>query len=218
MYQRFGKRTFDLLISLFALMILSPVMLVLAAWIIIDSRGPVIFCQKRFARNGELFNIYKFRTMRCDTPSDVPTHLLPNPDNWITSSGKFLRFTSLDELPQLFNILRGEMAIIGPRPALYNQYDLMELRHSNGSDLIRPGLSGWAQIHGRDEISIEEKAGLDGYYASHITLKMDICCILSTFGVISSKKGFREGMDTSLSLNRESYEGESVVQEMGTYE
>ena len=162
------KRLIDIILSTLGLIILSPVFLVLIIAIKIDSPGPVLFKQKRVGIHKSHFNILKFRTMRIDTPKDTPTHLLENPDQWITKVGKFLRRTSLDELPQIINIFKGEMSIIGPRPALWNQYDLIEERDKYGANDVPVGLTGWAQINGRDELEIDVKAKLDGEYAEKI--------------------------------------------------
>lgn len=192
MYKHF-KRLIDILISLVSLIILSPLFLIIAIWIKLNSNGPVFFKQQRVGKNKELFKIYKFRSMRIDTPSDMPTHLLNDPKAFITTSGKFLRKTSLDELPQLINILKGEMAIIGPRPALWNQYDLIEERDKYGANDVRPGLSGWAQINGRDELEIPVKARLDGDYVNNISLYFDIKCIIGTISSVLHSDGVVEG-------------------------
>lgn len=194
MYENGIKRMIDFVLALCALIVLSPVFLILACWIRLDSPGPVFFKQKRCAKGDQYFDILKFRTMRTDTPKDMPTHLLQNPEQFITRSGRFLRRTSLDELPQIINILKGEMAIIGPRPALWNQDDLMELRKANGSATVRPGLSGWAQIHGRDELPLEVKASLDGEYAQKIGLGMDLKCFFGTFLPVLRQSGIHEGV------------------------
>jgi len=187
------KRVFDLFISLLLLIILSPVILVIILAIKITSRGPVIFKQKRIGKNKREFNIYKFRTMRIDTPKDVPTHLLENPDSYITAVGKFLRKTSLDELPQLFNMIKGEMSFVGPRPALYNQYDLISLRDEFGVNNVRPGLTGWAQVNGRDELEIPVKVEYDRHYVENMSFWFDIKIMFMTaFNVILSK-GVVEG-------------------------
>ena len=162
MYKCFGKRLIDIVLSVLGIIILSPVLLILAIAIKVDSPGPVLFKQKRVGIHKTHFNILKFRTMRIDTPKDIPTHLLEDPDQWITKLGAFLRKTSLDELPQLFNILVGHMSTIGPRPALWNQYDLLEERDKYGANDVMPGLTGWAQVNGRDELPIDVKAKLDG--------------------------------------------------------
>src|SRR5699024_6324758 len=190
---KFLKRPLDFLISLIALVILSPIFLIIAVWIKLNSKGPVFFRQKRVGKNKELFEIYKFRSMRTDTPSDMPTHLLNDPDAFITSSGKFLRKTSLDELPQLINIIKGDMAIIGPRPALWNQYDLIEERDKYGVNDVRPGLTGWAQINGRDELEIPVKAKLDGDYVQNISFFFDLKCFFGTISSVLRSDGVVEG-------------------------
>lgn len=187
------KRVLDFLISLIALIVLSPLFLIIAIWIKINSKGPVFFKQKRVGKNKKLFKIYKFRSMRSDTPSDMPTHLLNDPEAFITASGKFLRKTSLDELPQLINIVKGEMAIIGPRPALWNQYDLIEERDKYRANDVRPGLSGWAQINGRDELEIPVKAKLDGDYVNNISFMFDLKCIFGTISSVLRSDGVVEG-------------------------
>ena len=190
---KYLKRPLDFLISLIALVILSPIFLIIALWIKLNSKGPVFFRQKRVGKNKELFEIYKFRSMRIDTPSDMPTHMLNNPEAFITSSGKFLRKTSLDELPQLINIVAGEMAIIGPRPALWNQYDLIEERDKYKANDIRPGLTGWAQINGRDELEIPVKAKLDGDYVERMSFVFDIKCFVGTIISVFKSDGVIEG-------------------------
>lgn len=198
MYERYIKRALDVLISLVSLIALSPLFLLIALLIKLDSRGPVIFRQKRYGRHRQLFEIYKFRTMRTDTPSDVPTNDLRGAGSYITPLGKVLRKTSLDEIPQLWNILKGDMALIGPRPALWNQYDLMELRDKYGASDIRPGLTGWAQVNGRDYLSrdLEKKARRDGEYASHITFWFDIKVFLLTLVKVVNRQGIVEGAQT----------------------
>ncbi|KAF3302244.1 sugar transferase [Carnobacterium sp. PL12RED10] len=192
MYKYF-KRILDFLISLVALIILSPIFLIIAIWIKTNSPGPVFFKQKRVGKNKELFEIYKFRSMRTDTPADMPTHLLNDPEAFITKSGHFLRKTSLDELPQLINIVKGEMAIIGPRPALWNQYDLIEERDKYGANDVRPGLTGWAQINGRDELEIPIKAKLDGDYIQNISFLFDLKCFFGTILSVLRSDGVVEG-------------------------
>ena len=193
MYRKYGKRILDILLSGIGLVLTAPVFLILAIWIKADSKGPVFFRQQRIGIRGTTFDIIKFRTMRSDTPADVPTHLLRDSDQWITNAGRFLRKTSLDELPQLVNILRGEMSIVGPRPALWNQYDLIALRDQNGASDVLPGLTGWAQVNGRDSISLQKKAALDGEYAEKLSFAMDIKCIWRTVSVVVTRKGYREG-------------------------
>lgn len=193
MYKKGLKRIVDFLLSLLGIIVLSPILLILVIAIKIDSKGPVIFTQKRVGKNKKLFNIYKFRTMKIDTPKEMPTHLLENPDFFITKVGKFLRKTSLDELPQLFNILKGDMAVIGPRPALWNQDDLIEERDKYGANDIRPGLTGWAQINGRDELEIDYKAQLDGYYVERESFSMDVKCFFGTITSVFKSDGVLEG-------------------------
>ncbi len=187
------KYVIDFVFSLVAVIILLPVFFVLAVLIWVDDPGPIIFRQKRVGEGKKYFQIYKFRTMKTSTPSDKPTHLLENPEQYITRVGRVLRKTSLDELPQLFNILKGELSVCGPRPALWNQYDLIEERDKYGANDIRPGLTGWAQINGRDELEIPQKARLDGYYVKHVSFKLDLKCFLGTFFVVVNGDGFVEG-------------------------
>lgn len=193
MYQKFVKRALDILVSFFGILILTPLMLVLAIAIKLDSPGPVLFVQKRVGIHKTYFPILKFRTMRKETPDDVPTHLLQVPEQWITRVGKFLRRTSLDELPQVFNIFIGQMSVVGPRPALWNQFDLIEERDRYGANEIIPGLTGWAQINGRDELEISVKARLDGEYVRNVSFGFDWKCIVGTFAAVFSKKGMVEG-------------------------
>ena len=193
MYKDGLKRGIDFLLSLAGIIVLSPILLILCIAIKIDSKGPVIFKQKRVGKNKTHFYIYKFRTMKVDTPQETPTHLLSNPDFFITRVGKFLRKTSLDELPQLFNILKGDMAVIGPRPALWNQYDLIEERDKYHANDIRPGLTGLAQISGRDELEIDYKARLDGQYTANITPWMDLKCFFGTIISVFKSEGVVEG-------------------------
>lgn len=187
------KRILAIIISGSAIVILSPILLLIALAIKLDSRGPVLFKQKRVGKNKKHFMIYKFRSMYVDAPSDMPTHLLKDPTAMITKVGAFLRKTSLDELPQLFNIFKGEMAIVGPRPALWNQYDLIEERDKYRANDIRPGLTGWAQINGRDELEIDEKSKLDGYYVENMGLLLDIKCFFGTFISVAKSEGVVEG-------------------------
>ena len=193
MYKHCLKRVIDFILSLLGLIILSPVLVIIAIAIKLDSKGPVFFKQKRVGIHKSFFNIYKFRTMYTDTPKDMPTHLLNNPDAFITEVGGFLRKTSLDELPQLINILKGEMAVIGPRPALYNQDDLIAERDKYGANDVRPGLTGLAQINGRDELEIDEKARLDGEYVKHLSFGMDVKCFFGTFSSVLKHEGVVEG-------------------------
>ena len=185
------KRFLDFLLSLAGLIILSPLFLALFICIRTGSKGRAIFSQKRIGRNHRHFFIYKFRTMRIDTPKDVPTHLLQNPDRYVTKAGKFLRRTSLDELPQLVNILRGEMSIVGPRPALWNQYDLVRLREDSGANKLRPGLTGWAQVNGRDDLPIPIKARFDGEYAEKMSLAFDWKIVMMTVKKVRNAEGIK---------------------------
>lgn len=187
------KRFIDIVLSSVGLIILAPVFLILVLAIKIDSKGPVLFKQKRVKIHKQYFDILKFRTMRIDTPKDTPTHLLKNPDQWITKVGKFLRKTSLDELPQIINIFLGDMSIIGPRPALWNQYDLIEEREKYGANDVPVGLTGWAQINGRDELEIDVKARLDGEYTENIGFLMDIRCFFGTIFSVLRSDGVVEG-------------------------
>lgn len=193
MYKHFMKRVIDFILSLIGLIVLSPVFIILCVWIKLDSKGPIFFRQKRVGKNKKHFNILKFRTMYIDTPKDMPTHMLSNPDQYITKAGKFLRKTSLDELPQIINILKGEMAIIGPRPALWNQDDLIAERDKYGANDIKPGLTGWAQINGRDELEIDVKAALDGEYVRRMSFPFDVKCFLGTITSVLKHKGVVEG-------------------------
>lgn len=187
------KRVIDFILALIAIFVLSPIFVVLAVWIKVDSPGPVFFKQKRIGKNRNFFEIYKFRTMRSNTPKDTPTHLLNDPASFITKSGHFLRKTSLDELPQLINIIKGEMAIIGPRPALWNQDDLADERDKYGANDVLPGLSGWAQINGRDELAIPIKARLDGDYVEQMSFFFDVRCIIGTLLSVLKSEGVVEG-------------------------
>ncbi len=187
------KRKLDFALSLGACLMLAPLFLILCIAIKADSRGPVFFKQKRVGIHKRYFYIYKFRTMRIDTPKDMPTHLLENPDQYITKAGHFLRKSSLDELPQLFNILRGDMSFVGPRPALWNQYDLVRERDKYGANDVPCGLTGWAQINGRDELLIPIKAKLDGEYVRRMGFWFDIRCFLGTFVSVLRADGVVEG-------------------------
>ena len=182
-YQKYLKNLLDRLLALLGTVLLAWLLLLLGLAVRLDSAG----------KDGVYFYIYKFRTMRIDTPHDMPTHLLHNPELFITRVGRFLRKTSLDELPQLFNILKGDMALVGPRPALWNQKELFLERERYGANSVLPGLTGWAQIHGRDELPIRKKAELDGYYVHHIQLRMDLECLWKTAGAVLRQEGIHEG-------------------------
>ncbi len=198
-YNRYGKRILDLTLAGAGAVLLSPVMVLVSAAVKLDSPGPVLFRQKRVGKDKTYFEIYKFRTMRTDTPKDMPTHLMKDSSRWITRTGRILRRTSLDELPQLFNILKGDMSIVGPRPALWNQYDLIEERDKYGANDVRPGLTGWAQVNGRDELEIPEKARLDGEYVRHMGPFMDLKCFVKTIsavvradGIVDDQPGYKK--------------------------
>ena len=183
----------DTILSLLGIILLLPLLLSLAIVIKTTSPGSILFKQKRVGKDNKHFYIYKFRSMRIDTPKDMPTHLLENPDQYITKVGKFMRKTSLDELPQLFNIIKGEMAVIGPRPSLPNQYDLNKLRDENGASTVKPGLTGLAQISGRDELEIDVKASLDGEYVKNMSFLLDCKCFVGTITSVLKHEGVVEG-------------------------
>lgn len=193
MYKNGLKRAIDFILALCGLIVLSPIFLILCVWIKLDSKGPVFFKQKRIGIHKTHFYILKFRTMYIDTPKDMPTHLLADPEQYITKAGKFLRKTSLDELPQIINILKGEMSIIGPRPALWNQDDLVAERDKYGANDVMPGLTGWAQINGRDELEIDVKAKLDGEYVARMSFGFDVKCFIGTVFSVLKSDGVVEG-------------------------
>ncbi len=192
-YEKVFKRVFDIILSFFGLLFLSPVFLFLSLWIVIDDPGPVLFTQKRIGKNKQYFKLHKFRSMKMCTPHDKPTHMLENPEQYITKSGKFIRSHSLDELPQIWDIFIGNMSVIGPRPGLWNQDLLTAERDKYGANDIRPGLTGWAQINGRDELEIPVKAELDGYYCKNLSLGMDLKCFFGSLGVFKGDKSVVEG-------------------------
>ena len=202
MYQ-YVKRGIDLILSLVGCVVTAPLFVVLIIWIKLDSKGPILFKQKRVGKGKEHFMIWKFRTMRTDTPKDCPTHLLEDPDQYITKAGKFLRKTSLDELPQIYNILFGKMSIVGPRPALRNQLDLIEERDKYGANDVMPGLTGWAQINGRDELPIDVKARLDGEYVEKMGFLFDCKCFFKTFTSVLKHEGVVEGGTGAMKENAE---------------
>ena len=193
MYKHFFKRVIDLTLSFIGIIVLIPVWIVLGLAIFVTDPGPIFFKQKRVGKNKKLFRILKFRTMKKSTPHDVPTHLLENPEQYITKVGKFLRKTSLDELPQIFNIFAGQMSIIGPRPALWNQDDLVAERDKYGANDVKPGLTGWAQINGRDELEIPVKAKLDGEYVENLSFGFDLKCFFGTIKSVLRHDGVVEG-------------------------
>ena len=219
MYKHFIKRFIDIVLSLIGIIILALPMLILAIIIKIDDPGPVFFTQKRVGIHKKHFKLYKFRSMKMSTPHDTPTHLLENPEQYITKIGKFLRKSSLDELPQIFCILCGTMSIIGPRPALWNQYDLIEERDKYGANDVRPGLTGWAQINGRDELEIPIKAGLDGEYVEKLNagrfkgFAMDIKCFFGTIASVLKSDGVVEGGTGELKKEARSEETKKVEEQ-----
>ena len=208
MYKRFGKRLLDIILSACGIVVLAPLWLILAIAIKIDDPGPVFFKQKRIAqdKNGQkqFFQIFKYRSMKMCTPRDTPTHLLENPEQYITKVGGFLRKTSLDELPQIFNIFCGQMSIIGPRPALWNQDDLYEERSKYGANAVKPGLTGWAQINGRDELEIPVKAKLDGEYVERMSFGFDVKCFFGTVTSVLKHDGVVEGGTGTIEKEKES--------------
>lgn len=204
MYRKYGKRMLDLILSACGIVVLAPIYLLIAAAIKLDDPGPVFFRQKRVGIHKTHFDILKFRTMRMDTPHDIPTHLLDDADQYITRVGRLLRKTSLDEIPQILQIFTGKMAIIGPRPALWNQFDLIEERDRYGANDVRPGLTGWAQINGRDELSIEEKAKLDGEYVKRMSFLFDLHCFLETIVSVAKHDGVVEGGTGKIQKERRS--------------
>ncbi len=203
MYRTYIKRGFDIALALFGICFFALPMAVIALWIKLDDRGPIFFTQKRVGRDKSLFDMYKFRTMKTTSPKDCPTHLLSDPDRYITRAGRFLRRSSLDELPQLFNILAGHMSVVGPRPALWNQDDLIAERDKYGANALRPGLTGWAQINGRDELTQAQKAAFDGEYAQKISFGFDCRCFFGTFLAVVSARGVSEGKKTDSKEERE---------------
>lgn len=216
MYKHFFKRLIDLLLSFLAIVVLIPVWIILAIAIFINDPGPIFFTQKRVGKNKKIFKILKFRTMKTSTPHDMPTHMLENPEQYITKVGRFLRKTSLDELPQVFNIFASQMSIIGPRPALWNQDDLIAERDKYGANDIKPGLTGWAQINGRDELEIPVKAKLDGEYVQKMSFIFDCKCFFGTIKSVLKHDGVVEGGTGE--LHKEEAENNGVEQEVAVSE
>jgi O-antigen biosynthesis protein WbqP len=210
LYKKYFKRLIDVLLSLVGIIVLLPVYLILYLAIIIDSPGNAFFMQKRIGIHKSYFNILKFRTMRIDTPHDMPTHKLTNPNLYITRVGRFLRKTSLDELPQILQILMGQMSIIGPRPALWNQDDLVAERDKYGANDILPGLTGWAQINGRDELDIPIKAKFDGEYVKRMSFIFDFKCFIGTITSVLRHRGIVEGGTENLSKDIETVENRDL--------
>jgi O-antigen biosynthesis protein WbqP len=192
-YEKVFKRLFDIILSFGGLLVLSPVFLFLSLWIVIDDPGPILFTQKRIGKDKRYFKLHKFRSMKMSTPHDKPTHMLENPEQYITKSGKFIRAHSLDELPQIWDIFIGNMSVIGPRPGLWNQDLLTAERDKYLANDVKPGLTGWAQINGRDELEIPVKAKLDGDYVKNIGLGMDIKCFFGSVGVFKGDDSVVEG-------------------------
>lgn len=213
MYKHFFKRLIDFSLSLMGILFLWPVFLIIAIAIKIDDPGPVFFKQKRIGIGKSHFWLYKFRSMKVNTP-DIPTHLLENPEQYISKVGKFLRKTSLDELPQLFNILSGKMSIIGPRPALWNQDDLIAERDKYGANDVKPGLTGWAQINGRDELEIPIKAKLDGEYVGKMSFVFDIKCFFGTIKSVLKSDGVVEGGTGEMNKKAEKESLETQTEEV----
>lgn len=211
MYKKYFKRVIDIIVSFLGLVLASWLYLIIIIAIKIDDPGPVFFAQKRVGAGKKYFQLYKFRSMKMSTPHDTPTHLLENPEQYITKVGKFIRKTSLDEIPQLWNILKGDMSIIGPRPALWNQYDLIEERDKYGANALRPGLSGWAQICGRDELEIEQKAKLDGEYVEKISFLFDCRCFFGTAIGALRGDGVVEGGTGELKREEKEKEKEEIT-------
>ena len=203
MYQRYIKRLIDIILSACGIAVLAIPMLIIALAVKLDSKGPVLFWQKRIGIRKSTYQMPKFRSMYTTAPANMPTHMLTSPDQWITPVGKILRKTSLDELPQLFSILRGHMSIVGPRPALWNQYDLMEERDKYGANDVRPGLTGWAQVNGRDELPIDVKARFDGEYVQNLTFRMDCKCFFGTIVQVLKHEGVVEGGTGKLEADKE---------------
>ena len=201
------KRCLDFVSALGMTIVLSPVLFLICLMIKVTSPGPVFFTQRRIGKDKKEFEIYKFRTMRTDTPGDVPTHLFEDAKDYITPIGRLLRKTSLDELPQIFNVLKGEMSFIGPRPALWNQFDLTELRDQYKVHSVLPGITGWAQVNGRDEIPLKKKAKLDGEYVKNLSFGLDLKILVMTVTAVLTSSGVAEG--GSESIPEETVEKES---------
>ena len=192
-YKKYIKRLLDIIMSFGGLLVLSPVFLFLSIWIVIDDPGPVLFTQKRIGKNKQYFKLHKFRSMKMSTPHDKPTHMLENPEQYITKAGKFIRKHSLDELPQIWDIFIGNMSVIGPRPGLWNQDLLTAERDKYNANDVKPGLTGWAQINGRDELEIPDKAKLDGDYVKKLSFGMDFKCFMGSIGVFKGDDSVVEG-------------------------
>ncbi|NLZ55319.1 MAG: sugar transferase [Clostridiaceae bacterium] len=214
-YRIIGKRCLDVFLSIIGLLVTAPVFLIVSVAITLTSSGPVLFRQKRIGIHKKIFYIVKFRTMRKDAPKDIPTHMLQYQEKYITKLGRFLRRTSLDELPQLFNILKGDMAFVGPRPALWNQDDLIAERDKYGANDVLPGLTGWAQINGRDELPISVKARLDGEYVEKMSFRFDCKCFFGTIIPVFKQKGVVDGTCEQCEANQERSEESGKQPEAG---
>jgi O-antigen biosynthesis protein WbqP len=201
MYQKYIKQILDSLFAIILLVLTAPLVIASALAVKLDSPGPIIFRQKRYGKNGRVFNVYKFRTMSLDAPHDSPTNSLQDPHIHITRTGRIMRKLSLDELPQLVNVLRGEMSIVGPRPVILKEASLIAERKKNGAHSLKPGITGWAQVNGRDELRMEEKARMDGEYADNIGFRIDARCIALTLWAVLSIKGHREGIVEAEEVN-----------------
>ncbi len=212
MYSKFFKRFIDIILSGLGLIVLAIPMLIVAIVIRCEDPGPVIFKQKRVGKGKKLFSLYKFRSMKMDTPHDMPTHMLSNPKQYILKVGGFIRKTSIDELPQLWNIFKGDMSIIGPRPALWNQDDLVTERDKYGANDVKPGLTGWAQINGRDELEIEFKARLDGEYVEKMSFGFDCKCFFGTIKSVLKSDGVVEGGTGEMKRKEESEKQKETVE------
>ena len=210
-YERILKRPFDLVLSFFALIVLAPVFLIISIAIYLDDPGPILFTQKRLGKNKQFFSLHKFRTMKVSTPHDVPTHMLKDPESYITRVGKVLRKMSLDELPQIWDIFIGNMSIVGPRPGLWNQDVLAAERDLYGANDVMPGLTGWAQVNGRDELEIKDKAKLDGEYVRKLSLRMDVLCILMTIMNVLNHAGVMEGGTGAMAKHLEEMHSEKEI-------
>ncbi|MFZ1302013.1 MAG: sugar transferase [Candidatus Microsaccharimonas sp.] len=193
MYKRFGKRTLDIVLALGALAVFAIPMLAVAAWVKLDSKGPVLFKQLRSGKDRQPFLVYKFRTMSTDAPKDMPTNSFGNSGSFITRSGKIMRKLSLDELPQLFNVIKGDMSVVGPRPVVLKETNLLKLREPLGANTVKPGITGWAQVNGRDELDDIIKSRMDGVYVDNFGFKMDVKCLVHTLAAVLSLKGHKEG-------------------------